>query len=447
MKLFGRHTATLLSCGDIVVFAISLFLTLVVRYGKMPHTEIIQAHIMPFAALFIVWMLVFFIAGFYDRSMELARKQIPMRVLRVQAINILLAALAFFAIPFGIEPKTNLVIYLVISTFGIVAWRLFIFPRVVRGERTKILVVGSGSEARDIVDALKSNPYYRNMHVFHAVDFDISKKEYVSTAGGKQVRTFDIVAVNLGDVGASSLPVLYRIVFEQGARFLDLHELYEQLTHRIPSSLITEAWFLRYVSLGYEMRMYDVVKRISDIVLAIIISIPSIIIFPFVALAIKIQDGGKVFYVSHRIGMRNEPFLMYKFRTMTGTDSKDTVNSTLSNTKVGTFLRKTRLDELPQLLNVLKGDLSFIGPRPETPARAKIYEDEIPFYSLRHMVRPGLSGWAQIHDYEVPRTAVDVNQTVRKLSYDIYYLKNHSLVLDLEIALKTIGTLISRSGT
>ena len=133
---------------------------------------------------------------------------------------------------------------------------------------------------------------------------------------------------------------------------------------------------------------------------------------------------------------------------MSGQDSpNDALKSTLQVTRVGAFLRKTRLDELPQLFNILKGDLSFIGPRPEIPTLAKVYVETIPHYNMRHLTKPGLSGWAQINNFDVPRGGVDVPRTIDKLSFDLYYLKHRSILLDLEIALKTINTLLLRTGT
>ena len=133
---------------------------------------------------------------------------------------------------------------------------------------------------------------------------------------------------------------------------------------------------------------------------------------------------------------------------MTGMDDpRDALKTTLRITRIGSFLRKTRLDELPQLLNILTGDLSFIGPRPEIPTLVDVYAKEIPYYNLRHLVKPGLSGWAQINNFDVPRGGVDIPKTIDKLSYDLYYLKHRSLFLDIEIALKTINTLLLRTGT
>jgi lipopolysaccharide/colanic/teichoic acid biosynthesis glycosyltransferase len=115
-------------------------------------------------------------------------------------------------------------------------------------------------------------------------------------------------------------------------------------------------------------------------------------------------------------------------------------------TKIGSFLRKSRIDELPQLWNVFRGDLSLIGPRPELPEIAKVYEKEIPYYNVRHLIHPGLSGWAQIYHENHPHHNADINETKNKLSYDLYYIKNRSLILDVKIAMRTIMTFLSRSG-
>jgi len=175
--------------------------------------------------------------------------------------------------------------------------------------------------------------------------------------------------------------------------------------------------------------------------------VPCVVIFPFVYVAIKVQDGGKLIYRTERVGQYGTPMHLYKFRTMTGMDSGATLNTTHTVTPLGRFLRKTRIDELPQLWNILKGDLSFVGPRPELPGRARVYAETIPYYTMRHLIKPGLSGWAQINDFEVPRGGVDIAQTINKLSFDLYYLKRHSLLLDLEIILKTVKTMLLRSGS
>ena len=152
-----------------------------------------------------------------------------------------------------------------------------------------------------------------------------------------------------------------------------------------------------------------------------------------------------MFYFHTRIGRYGVPFTMYKLRSMEYKEINE-LNETKKVTKVGAFIRKTRIDELPQLWNVLRGDVSLIGPRPESPKLVKEYSDAIPFYPMRHIVRPGLSGWAQIQQREVPKFGIDVNQTSTKLAYDIYYLEHENIWLDIAIVLRTIKVLLSKSG-
>jgi len=206
-------------------------------------------------------------------------------------------------------------------------------------------------------------------------------------------------------------------------------------------------WFIANVSQS-QNPVYDFLKRVIDVVGALVLLVPSVLIYPFIILAIKLEDGGTIFYHTERVGQYNKPLKIIKFRTMTGTDEgKEALQSTLRVTKVGRFLRKTRLDELPQIWNVLRGELSFIGPRPEMPALVSAYAESIPYYNMRHFIKPGLSGWAQIKHLDAPRQGVDVPRTIEKLSYDLHYLRYRSFFLDLEIMLKTLRILIMRSGT
>ena len=151
---------------------------------------------------------------------------------------------------------------------------------------------------------------------------------------------------------------------------------------------------------------------------------------------------GPVFLYQERAGKGNRPIRILKLRTWTLKD--DPTGHRI--TPFGKFLRRSRIDELPQLWNVIRGDLSLIGPRPELPELVKVYANEIPYYNMRHLLTSGLSGWAQVHHLKHPHHIADVEETRNKLSYDLYYLKNRSLVLDIKIALKTIKTLISQSG-
>jgi lipopolysaccharide/colanic/teichoic acid biosynthesis glycosyltransferase len=233
-------------------------------------------------------------------------------------------------------------------------------------------------------------------------------------------------------------------------RFVDINSLYEDIFDRVPLYLVSYGWFLENVSLSAGVT-YDIFKRFADALFAFVFGLISLIFYPFIYLAIKLDDRGPIFIVQDRIGKSGKLIKIIKFRTMSFNDNEEVNHSAGGKrenkiTRVGAFLRKSRLDELPQLWNVWKGELSIIGPRPELPALAKIYEKEVPYYNVRHLITPGLSGWAQIYHENHPHQGANVDETKNKLSYDLYYVKNRSLMLDLKIGLKTIMALLSRTG-
>ena len=452
MHPFGRGGTTLLLLGDIAVLYGALASTLLIRYQSFPTETVWSQHFTPFSFLFGIWAIIFLIAGLYDQHIVLVRKSIPALVIKVQFINILVAALFFFIFPFGIEPKTNLVIYLIVSTVMMVVWRLYVYPRVTAGKPSRVLVIGDSEEASGIARVFASSPHFKNITPFLLSRRDIPDFDDFREALLRFVEhgTTDMVIADMRDVYAQRLVNdFYTLAFEhKNIRFFNLPSIYEQLHHRVPPSLIEEAWLLENVTTASPHYAYDVLKRLIDIAGAIILLIPSFVIFPITMFIILIEGTGSCFYHAERVGQYNKPIFLFKFRTMTGTDNPtDALHSTLRVTKVGAVLRKTRIDELPQLFNVLKGDLSFIGPRPEIPTLVQVYGDTIPYYNMRHLTKPGLSGWAQINNFDVPRGGVDVPRTINKLSFDLYYLKHRSLLLDMEIALKTINTLLMRTGS
>ena len=241
------------------------------------------------------------------------------------------------------------------------------------------------------------------------------------------------------------LPKLYNLLFAR-VRFLDMHKVYEEVFQRAPLSLVDYKWFLEHVSFSSRLT-YDFFKRLMDIVIGFVLGLFSLIFYPFVYMVIKIDDGGEMFVLQRRIGKNNEIIKLLKFRTMNFDDEGKWETGAVNKvTRVGEFLRKTRIDELPQLWNVLQGSISLIGPRPEFPEPVSHYNKNIPYYNIRYLIKPGLSGWAQILHENHPHHGTDIEETAVKLSYDLYYVKNRSIMLDLEIALKTIKTLLSRKG-
>lgn len=442
---------TVLIIGDTVSFIVALWLTLLVRYVSIPSWELFNAHLGPFLILSAAWLFIFYIAGLYDKHTVFLKAFLVRRILNTQIVNGVVAISLFFIIPFGIAPKTNLVIYLLVSAALLTWWRLSLYRYIEPKTKHRAILLADGKEAIELVDETNNNDRYSYIFVRIIDEATAEKTENFEEKLLQLIEKerIDIIVANpSGKYITSVLPKIFDLAFLRfEITFLDFYKVYEETFDRVPVSSIKYDWFISNISQS-KSAIYDMVKRGLDFVGALFLLIPSALIFPFVALAIKIEDRGPLFYMTTRVGQYNKPITIYKLRTKNGTDvGASALSSTLVDTKVGTFLRKTRIDELPQLINVLKGDLSFIGPRPEMPALAEVYAKEVPYYNARHFLKPGLSGWAQINNFDVPRSGVDVERTMIKISYDLYYLEQRSLFLDMQISLKTLATIVMRTGS
>jgi len=232
-----------------------------------------------------------------------------------------------------------------------------------------------------------------------------------------------------------------------GTRFYELSTFYEKIFHKVPVLLVKDSWFLFGGSFEILHSSFHLkLKRMLDIFLAVTLLILS---FPIVLIAIifiKFSDGGPVFFSQKRIGAHGGAFTLYKLRTMkVNSETNGAAWASKNDPRIilfGNTLRKYRIDELPQLLNVIRGEMSFVGPRPEQEYFVEQLRTEIPYYDLRHLVKPGLTGWAQV---SYPYGA-SVNDAIEKLQYDLFYIKHCNIILDAFITLKTIRTVLGRSG-
>ncbi len=430
--------------GDVLSFILALWLSLFARVFELPPQSVFTAHLAPFALLFVAWVVVFFISGLYEnRSIILARRALSTTLLVAQTFNIAIAALFFFFVPlFGIAPKTLLFIYLVVSFLLILLWRAALAPRLWHPEPA--IAVGSGPEIQELAVALNA-AHRAPARIVGIVDPNEADLGGELRAAVARYRVRMVIA----DWDSPRVSAVFGDIssyIATGVRFFDATLLYESMFGRISLHRVDNRWVARNVS-RYGHTLYDPLKRAMDITAALVLGAVSLAFYPFLIIAIKLQDGGPVFYTQVRVGQNNKPIVMRKFRSMSGTDnSSEVLKSKLVVTPVGRIIRTTRIDEIPQLWNVLKGDLSLIGPRPEFPALVEEYIKNIPYYNLRHLVKPGLSGWAQLYHDNHPHHGTEVEATQEKLSYDLYYLTSRSLMLDATIALKTIKKLLTRSG-
>lgn len=448
MSILNRKEHLVLGLGDILLFLFALWLTLLFRYGHSLSESIFYAHLAPFSLLGVVWIIVFFIAGLYEKHTLFFRSRLPSILLKAVLTNSFLAIIFFYFIPyFGISPKVNLFIYLLLSSILIFAWRVYGYRLFYARKKQNAIIIGTGTELAELAIEVNKNERYniRFVETIEVNNLNIAdfKKNIPAKIESEQV---SLIAVDFSSKNIDPvLPYLYDLVFKN-VQFVDIHNLYEEIFDRIPLSLIRYDWFLQHVSISPSVG-YDALKRLMDVSLSFVLGLISLVFYPFIMIAVKLDDGGPIFIFQERVGTAGKKIRTIKFRTMARDDAgiaKETKKN--SPTRVGPFLRKSRLDELPQFWNIFVGDLSLIGPRPELPSLVSIYEREVPYYNVRHLIKPGLSGWAQLYHENHPHHNANVMETRVKLSYDLYYIKNRSFFLDLKIAMKTLKTLLSRSG-
>jgi lipopolysaccharide/colanic/teichoic acid biosynthesis glycosyltransferase len=416
MIIVGRRSALLLLIGDAVAFVVALYATLFARYGAPPSPEVLAPYVAPFGFLFALWLLVYFASGLYGKRLALFPSRVPDVLLRVQVVNIVLAAVFFFLIPiFGIAPKTILAIYLVISLALIYLWRLVLYPKLsMPGKREPVAVIGAGEEVVALVKEVNGNPRYGIEIIEEIAEADIAQA----------ARAYQVVP------------------FE---------DLYEEVFDRVPLSKLEQVWFTENVAAS-DPAYYVLVKRASDIVGGVLMGLITLVLAPFISIANHVESGrrtGPLFLRQERFGKNGKHIRVYKFRSMQRDDQRSgewTHEGENRVTKVGAFLRLTSLDEFPQFINVLKGEVSLVGPRNDILGLGQRLAQALPYYEARYLVIPGITGWAQINQqYEQGHLSPQsVEETKTRLAYDFYYLKHRSLGLDLVIALKTVKRMFFR---
>ncbi|MEK7604601.1 MAG: sugar transferase [Patescibacteria group bacterium] len=444
--VFSRRETAILLLGDLCILAFSLWVALTIRNLSFPALGYFLSNLVPFIPFFFLSLIVFYIAGLYEKQTRPIRRVMGVRILGAQAATVALAAILFFILPLSIAPKTILLLYLVVSVIGESLWRFYRMRREIEaGMRKEAILIGSGPIAQELYEEVSGNDRFRirfsAFHNTHTLPTG-SITDEARTAIARGVHT---IVLDLADQAVSAeLPHIYSLMSDT-VYFVSLASLYEEVFDRVPLAHVSAEQLFESVS--RRRTIYDSAKRLFDIKLVLLLT-PIVVPLTLVAVCALLVSGGTPFITTERVGKGGRPFSLLKLRSMLLNDHGDPELQKKNRvTMLGKVLRKTRIDELPQLWNVLVGDLSFIGPRPELPNLTAVYEQEIPHYRMRHFIAPGLSGWAQIHDYDAPRGGADIPRTTRKLSFDLYYLRHRSFGLDIAIAMKTLRALVSFSGT
>lgn len=436
-----RLKKAVLLMGDVLVLYLSLLLMLVLRYGKLDR-DTTYDHIIPFSILFGVWVLTLYVGGLYDFRHLRRGNTFLNRAGIIFGVNGFIAVLFFYFIPsFAITPRLNLFLFLAVAAILGLLWRTSANILLSNGLPTKkILLVGDGPIAEELAHYLGENPQHGYRLAFWMKQglHDSEFNHLYQIILANKISTIVVPAHLKKDIRATRL--IYRNLV-LGIEVMDLATLYERVFQKVPLAELEEGWFLENIAKSHEL--YETLKRPVEVVLSCALLIGLAPLLFLIALTIRLTSRGPAIFSQRRIGKGGRSIRIHKFRTMRIDAERDGPQWSKAhdprNTPLGHFLRRTHLDEFPQLWNVLKGELSFIGPRPERPEFVSLIEQSVPFYTLRHLVRPGVSGWAQVNY----RYGASVQDAYEKLQYDIYYLKNRSVALDTLITLRTIRFFVS----
>jgi sugar transferase (PEP-CTERM system associated) len=395
--------------------------------------------------------------GLYRRDQKLPFRTYVGRLFLAMLIGAPVAYLAANLFPGGDSFQHTLRDAVVVAFGGLVLVRYVIVGLVLAlAMPHRILVLGTGHDARDVEAALsEADPPGIHLVGFFALDHErdtaVSPQRVIARGRplDKAVEVLGvnevIVAVREQRGGVLPLDALLRCRLA-GIRITDLSRFYERAQHRIPVEALKASWLI--YGTGFRQGwLRALAKRIFDVTVAAALLVLTLPIIVVTALLIGLEGGPPVIYRQERVGLNGRTFHLFKFRSMEHNAEKDGKPTWAAVgdkriTKLGRFLRRSRIDELPQLINVLRGEMSFVGPRPERPMFVAMLAEQIPFYAVRHSIKPGLTGWAQVR-YSYGAT---VEESVKKLEYDLYYVKNHTIFLDLLIMLETIRVVLLGEG-
>lgn len=473
LRLRPNEHRLLLVIGDLVASISAAFLSLFV-WQKYSIYSLISLGVKPERAELLVriqvpywfyllplgWLLLLLMTELYDPHTA-ANWLKTIRGIAIAAfVGIAIYSLIFI---FNRDPASlpRIVVgtFIILTSLLTIIWRiLYIRLYTSTGLQRRVLIVGAGKAGLTLARVYReANP--RPFSLVGFIDDDLQKvkqlyegfvvlgtsTELLSIID--QYRVSDVVMAITGDIQGGTFQTILDVQ-ERGVEVTRMPILYEEITQRVPIHHLESDWLIR--SFVDQLRVnvtYEVLKRLLDIIGGVIGLLVFVLVFPFMALAILIDSGLPILYSQDRLGKGGQPFRIYKYRSMFHDAEADKSYLPASKhdprvTRVGDFIRSLHLDELPQFWNVLRGDISLVGPRAERAQLVTEYQKQIPFYRARLLVKPGLTGWAQINYGYV----ASVTETGIKLEYDLYYIKHRSLMMDLNIVLRTLGTVLGRKG-
>ena len=407
------------------------------------------------AAVTALCELCFYYNDLYDLTVVHSNRELVVRLLQAAGAATIVLAVAGVAFPTLLLDPSTFVTALGVFVVAVLTWRLA-FNRLAHAPHLeeRLLIVGTGLTARTLAQQIgrQQDFAYRLIGFVEESDETSMIRQHDVLGSAEDIdrivatRHVDRIVVGLSDRrGRLPIEQLLRAKMS-GVRVEDATTTYERLTGKILLDGLKPSWLI--FSDGFRAsRITRFVKRMLDLSFSIILAIVSLPFMALTALAIRLDSPGPLLYSQERVGENGAVFKIFKFRSMRtdaelagkpvwARDNDDRI------TRTGRFIRKSRLDELPQLWNIMRGDMSFVGPRPERPFFVDQLANEIPFYLQRHAVKPGLTGWAQVK-YQYGSTVEDA---MEKLRYDLYYIKHLSIIFDLTIVLDTVKVILFGKG-
>lgn len=452
----------ILCLGDFCVACLSGFLAL--WLWSLTRTEAFLTDLkafwgcMPFTST--LWLLLMWAFDLYTPGLTTKANRVAQRFLGVSVASLAIYLMLFFLAPRDLLPRLPVLYFLVLAYGSGVIWRLKYAPSIASNAfQQRILIIGAGWAGRALAQAVLD----RKLADFEVVGFADDElfqqepevlgfpvlgavRDTLKIANQHQVNTI------VYSITHQLRVEVFKVLLEcqsAGIPILQMPTLYEALTERVPVQHVANDWLLPTGLTGGQLSLsYRIFVLFIDSLFCIFGGVLLIVLGPLFAILIKLDSVGPVLYVQNRLGLGGRQFRIVKFRSMVvdaeGSNGPQWATENDPRiTRVGRVLRRMRLDELPQIVNILHGDIHLIGPRPERPEFYAELERQIPFYSVRLAVKPGLTGWAQIKY----RYGSSVEETLVKLQYDLYYIKNRSPLLDLKILLRTIWKILSLGGT
>lgn len=404
--------------------------------------------------------LIFFGTIFEMYNLQVASNQLQSikSIILTASTTVLVYLLTPVLTPILPSNRIQILFFFLAVLLSLFFWRMF-YLNYLASHRfvKKVVLVCEHAQVKELVEGLESvNPHYKVMgYIATDVNEAIPAIPFIKNIQPSDLKQFSIsnsiseVVVASQKTDAITVTLYNQLIslLERGYVIREYTQVYESITQRVPVQYVSRDFYRFFpFSRSNQNHLYRTLMRIFEIVVSVVGIAIGALLIPFIIIGNMVANRGPLFYTQERVGINGDSFTIIKFRTM-GIDAEAggaifAATNDLRVTKFGKFLRKTRLDEFPQFINILRGDMAVIGPRPERPMFVEKIAEKMPFYQTRHVIKPGLTGWAQVN-YSYGET---IDDSLIKLQYDLYYIKHRNLFLDVSIMIKTLSTILFYRG-